>query len=43
MGRYPDGSTPPKGKRAFGAGQMQIGTAREAAKRAEYLGTRNDS
>lgn len=33
VGRYRDGTTPPKGKEAYGAGQMQIGTARNTAKR----------
>lgn len=32
VGRYRDGSTPAPGKRAYGAGQMQIGTARNTAK-----------
>jgi hypothetical protein len=34
VGRYRSGKTPPAGKEAYGAGQMQIGTAREAAIRA---------
>lgn len=34
VGRYRDGSTPPLAKRAYGAGQMQVGTAKEAARRA---------
>lgn len=34
VGRYRDGRTPSKDKQAFGAGQMQVGTAREAAQRA---------
>lgn len=33
VGRYRDGTTPSKGKQAFGAGQMQIGTAKETAKK----------
>jgi hypothetical protein len=32
VGRYRDGSTPAPSKRAYGAGQMQIGTARNTAK-----------
>jgi hypothetical protein len=34
VGRYRDGSTPRPELRAFGAGQMQVRTAREAARRA---------
>lgn len=34
VGRYRDGSTPPPNKRAYGAGQMQVATARSAAQRA---------
>lgn len=34
VGRYRNGTTPPPEKRAYGAGQMQIGTAKGAAKRA---------
>lgn len=34
VGRYRDGSTPSQSQRAYGVAQMQIGTAREAAKRA---------
>ena len=32
VGRYRDGSTPAPGKEAYGAGQMQIATARETAR-----------
>lgn len=32
VGRYPDGSTPKGDKKAYGAGQMQVGTARNTAK-----------
>lgn len=31
VGRYRDGSTPPESKKAYGAGQMQIGTAKATA------------
>lgn len=34
VGKYRSGKTPPPGKEAYGAGQMQIGTAKEAATRA---------
>lgn len=33
VGRYRDGTTPAPDKRAYGAGQMQIGTAKETAQR----------
>ena len=33
VGRYPNGKTPPKGQEAYGIGQIQIGTARNTAKR----------
>jgi len=33
LGRYRDGSAPPPEKRAYGVAQMQVGTARDTAKR----------